>query len=155
MEKWQCQGASRRGNGIASAASHTGQCVFRFCIMLEMMIKVWNMDCWIVSYGWVKPPTRSFLAGSGLRLFVRIIDVIGLCARFRCPLGTSGKTGWTSSERASSECDRLDVSKAYAEVLPLRMEAMCFRVFFSERETAGTWYAQENQLMYIYMSTPL
>jgi hypothetical protein len=47
------------------------------------------------------------------------------------------KNAWTCIKKALPECDRHDVSKAYVELLLVRMEAMCFRVLFSD-QTAGS-----------------
>jgi hypothetical protein len=47
------------------------------------------------------------------------------------------KNAWTCIKKALPECDRHDVSKAYVELLLVRMEAMCFRVLFSDHSYNG------------------
>ena len=47
------------------------------------------------------------------------------------------KSAWTCIKKALPECDRHDVSKAYVELLLVRMEAMCFRVLFSDHSYNG------------------
>ena len=135
-----------------SASGSEGFVILHQAWDVDLSLNNWLLNC-IVWMGWNHQPDPFWQSATWYH-FVRIVDVVDLCARwFRFPLWTSnvekrldlhqkGIAGMWSSWCQQSLCRTL-ASKGGSDVLQgafLRSQL--------QRETAGSWHAHENKLIY-------